>query len=171
MLSYKLLKIIILLSSQNKFDVVYLSYEVSYFCESAMALITLESKISYRISRSKDAVFTVPDFLDLSDRDQVGRVLRKMVAREGLLKLGYGLYAKARRSSLTGSVVPVKALPTLAREALLKIGAEVKPSSAEQAYDSGESMQVPTGRVVGVKGRVSRKIGYGGNSIMIERVA
>ncbi|MCC6192725.1 MAG: hypothetical protein IT318_27190 [Anaerolineales bacterium] len=136
-----------------------------------MALNTLKSKVRYRISRSKSSVFTPQDFLDLSGRPQIGRVLAKLVDEEGLVKLGYGLYAKSRRSSLTGAVIPVKGIPELAREALTKIGADVRPSSAEQAYNSGQSRQVPTGRVIGVKGRVSRKIGFGGNNVMIENAA
>ncbi len=136
-----------------------------------MALNTLESKVRYRISRSNSSVFTPQDLLDLSDRPQIGRVLAKLVDEEALVKLGYGLYAKARRSSLTGSVIPVKGLPELAREAITKLGLEVLPSKAEEAYNRGLSTQVPTGRVIGVKGRISRKIGFGGNSIAIERVA
>ena len=137
-------------------------------CWYIMALNTLESKVRYRVSRSSSSVFTPKDFLDLSGRPQIGRVLAKLVTDEALVKLGYGLYAKTRKSYLTGAVIPTKSLPELAREALIKIGVEVLPSTAVQAYNSGESQQVPTGRVIGVKGRVSRKIGFDGNSIMIE---
>lgn len=136
-----------------------------------MALNTLESKVRYRISRSKSSVFTPQDLLDLSGRPQIGRVLARLVADGALVKLGYGLYAKARRSSLTDSVIPVKGLPELAREAITKLGLEVLPSKSEEAYNSGLSTQVPTGRVIGVKGRISRKIGFGGNSIALQRVA
>lgn len=83
-----------------------------------MALSSLKSKVKYRISRSKGAVFTPKDFFDLSDRDQVGRVLRQLVNEETLIKFGQGLYAKAKRSSLTGKLIPVKSLPELAMEAL-----------------------------------------------------
>lgn len=48
-----------------------------------MPLKALKSKIKYEIDRSKAAVFTPGDFFDLSDRDQVGRVLRQLVT-EGL---------------------------------------------------------------------------------------
>ena len=135
-----------------------------------MALNTLESKVRHRISRSKSLVFTPRDFLDLSGRRQLSRVLARLVAEEALVRLGHGLYAKTRRSSLTGAVVPVKSIPLLAREALVKIGVEVAPSAAEQAYNSSRTLQVPTGRVIGVKRRVSRKISYGGNSITLEHV-
>ena len=67
-----------------------------------MVLNTLESRIRYRLSRSKDSVFTPMDFSDLSDRDQTGRVLRKLVAEQSLVKIGRGLYAKTKTSSLTG---------------------------------------------------------------------
>ena len=140
-------------------------------CRYIMALNTLESKVRYRVSRSRSSVFTPKDFLDLSGRPQIGRVLAKLVTDEALVKLGYGLYAKTRKSYLTGAVIPTKSLPELAREALIKIGVEVQPSTAVQAYNSGRSQQVPTGRVIGVKGRVSRKIGFDGNSIMIEHAA
>jgi len=36
------------------------------------------------------------------------------------------------------------------------------------AYNEGRTTQVPTGRVVGVKGRVKRKIGYAGKYITFE---
>ena len=137
-----------------------------------MALNTLESRVRYRLSRSKDLVFTPMDFLDLSDRDQTGRVLRKLVAEQSLVKIARGLYAKTKISSATGKIIPVKTLPVLAKEGLTKIGARVVPSRAEQAYNSGETTQVPTGRVIAIKGkRVFRKIGYNGNYIVLERAA
>jgi len=136
-----------------------------------MSLKTLESKIKYRMSRSKNSVFTPRDFFDLSDRDQVGRVLRRLVVRQNLIKIGYGLYARSRVSTLTGRVMPEKSLPDLAKEALTRLGVQVVSSSFEQKYNRGTTTQVPTGRVIGVKGRVSRKIGYNGKYITLEHVA
>lgn len=137
-----------------------------------MALNTLKSKMSYRINRSKENVFVPKDFFDLSDRDQVGRILRSLVADGALIRFGQGLYAKARRSSLTGKLIPVASLPELAEEALVnKLNIKVVPSKALERYNSGESTQVPTGRVIAVKGRVSRKMAYNGKSIKFEYVA
>lgn len=133
-----------------------------------MALKTLESKVRYRVSRSKDSVFTPKDFLDLSGRDQVGRALRDLMAKEFLVKIGQGLYAKTRKSSYTGKVILVKPLPDLAREGLMKIGVVVVASKALSDYNAGKTTQVPTGRVIAVKGRVSRKIEYNGNKVKIE---
>lgn len=137
-----------------------------------MALNSLKSKVKYRISRSKGAVFTPKDFFDLSDRDQVGRVLRQLVKDESLIKFGQGLYAKAKRSSLTGKLIPIKSLPELATEALReKLKVKVVPAKDLEHYNSCQTTQVPTGRVIAVKGRVSRKMAYDGKSIKYQYVS
>lgn len=136
-----------------------------------MALNTLKSKIRYRLSRSKDTVFTPKEFLDLSGRDQVGRVLRQLIKEGQLIRFGYGLYAKADKSPYSGKIVPRKALPALAEEALRKLGVTVAPSTATKLYNSGKTTQIPTGRVIGVKGRVTRKMGYNGQSVKLEHVS
>ena len=137
-----------------------------------MSLNTLKSKIKYRISRSKAVVFIPGDFFDLSDRDQVGRVLRQLVAEDTLVKFGQGLYAKAKCSKLTGKVIPMKSLPDLAKEALKdKLKVKVLTSSDVEKYNRGGTTQVPTGRVIAVKGRISRKMSFDGKSIKYQYVS
>lgn len=136
-----------------------------------MILTTLNKRIRYRIVRSKQTVFLPTDFMDLSDRDQVGRVLRQLINSGDIIKIGYGLYAKAKTSSISGKIVPQKSLPELGKEALLKLGVEVFPSKYELAYNEGRSTQVPTGRVIGIKNRISRKIGYDGKYIVFEKLS
>jgi hypothetical protein len=131
----------------------------------------LESRMKYRVKRTSSGVFLRGDFLDLSDYDQVGRALADLVRKGILIKLGYGLYARAKVSSLTGKRVPEKSLPSLAVEAMGKLGVKVAPTRAEKDYNAGVSTQVPTGRLVAVKSRISRKIGYGGKYINYERAA
>jgi len=132
---------------------------------------TLEGKITYRLKRSKSPVFVRDDFKDIGGYDQVGRILKGLVKKDILISLGYGTYARSKRSSVSGAVVPEKPLPELAKELLKKIGVKVVPSSAERAYNSGVSTQVPTGRVIGVKGRIVRRIGYNGRYISFEKLA
>lgn len=132
---------------------------------------TLESRVAYRVKRSGGAVFTREDFKDIGGYDQVGRILRQMVEEERLINIGYGLYARARKSSVSGKIIPERTLQELAQEALKKLGVKTVPARAEQVYNRGLSTQVPTGRVVGVKGRISRKIGYDGKFISFEKVA
>ena len=132
---------------------------------------TLEGKIAYRVKRSRSPVFVRDDFKDIGGYDQVGRILRGLVKKELLISLGYGTYARSKKSSVSGIVVPEKPLPELAKELLKKLGVKVVPSSAERAYNSGKTTQVPTGRVIGVKGRIVRRIGYQGRYISFEKVA
>ena len=131
-------------------------------------LKSLEDRLAYRVNRSRQSVFVRDDFADLGGYDQVGRALRGLVAKEKLVKLGYGLYARTKVSALSGRVIPEKPLPALAAEALDRLGVDMRPSSARAAYDAGRTTQVPTGRVLAVKGRIARKIGYDGKYVSFE---
>ena len=62
-----------------------------------------------------------------------------------------------------------KGLATLT-EALKRLGVEIAQTRLEQDYNVGRTTQVPTGRVVAVRGRIRRKIGYDGISLSFERV-
>ena len=131
----------------------------------------MERRIAERIARKRADVFVRDDFKDLGGYDQVGRTLRRLVAKDDLFKIGYGLYARAAVSPLSGKTVPKKSLPSIAAEALVRLGVELGPSSSERAYNTGETTQVPTGRVIAVKSRISRKIGYDGKYVTYERTA
>jgi Family of unknown function (DUF6088) len=131
----------------------------------------LESKILARIVRKKESVFLRNDFLDLGGYDQVGRALKYLADDNKLIRIGYGLFAKAKVSSLTGETIPVANLPSLAKEALGRLGVTVMPSKAETDYNEGRSTQIPTGRLIGVKNRINRKISFKGASIKYEYIA
>ena len=132
---------------------------------------SLEYKIMARMARKKCSVFVREDFRDLSDYDQVGRALRNIAKNGRLIRVGYGVYAKAKKSTITGELVPVVPLPELAKEALARLGIQTAPSRMEKDYNAGKTTQVPTGRVIAVKGCVSRKIGYGGAYVSYEPAA
>jgi len=129
---------------------------------------TLEARLLKRIDRKRGDVFLRSDFGDLGGYDQIGRALRQLVGEGRLVKIGQGLYARARPSMTSGESVPVGGLSAL-KEALRRVGVETLPSRLEQAYNAGQTTQVPTGRVVGVNRRVRRKIGYSGFSLSFER--
>ena len=130
----------------------------------------LETKIAKRIARTKKAIFLRNDFKDIGDYDQVGRALRKLDSKGIIVRIGYGLYAKAKTSILTGEAIPVTSLPNLGKEALNRLKVETGPTAADMAYQEGRSTQVPTGRLIGVKSRFSRRIGYKGAYLSYEHV-
>jgi hypothetical protein len=149
--------------------------QVSYVCfitsyQTVQNRLTLEGKISKRISRMKANVFLRDDFKDLGEYDQVGRVLRKLANKGKVVRIGYGLYAKTKVSTLTGETVPISTLPNLGKEALKRLKVKTAPTIADVAYQEGRSTQIPTGRLIGVKSRVSRKIGYKGAYLRYEHI-
>ena len=81
-----------------------------------------------------------------------------MVSKGRLIKAGYGIYTRARPSAIDGNPTPAKGLRELAREALGRVGVETAPTRMEQDYNAGRTTQVPTGRVIGVRGRLRRQI-------------
>jgi hypothetical protein len=131
---------------------------------------SLQDRLENRIARKRGDVFLRADFDDLGGYDQVGRALRQLVERGRLMKVGYGMYTRARPSVLDGTPVPTKGLRELAAEALGRLGVETAPTRWDEAYRSGKSTQVPTGRVIGVRNRVRRKISYNGVPLKYERV-
>jgi hypothetical protein len=92
--------------------------------ERPMKPETLETRLLNRIARKRGDVFLRADFEDLGGYDQVGRGLRTLTRKRELVKVGQGLYARARTSSVNGEAVPVKGLATL-NEALQRGDAAV----------------------------------------------
>ncbi len=129
----------------------------------------LEGKIANRIAHKQSLVLLREDLGDLGGYDQVGRALLTLTKKGKLIKIGYGLYAEAKLSSLTGNTVPVEPLPALAQRALDRLGAAPGPSKAATDYQEGRSTQVPTGRLISVNKRISRKIGYNNIAVNYER--
>lgn len=132
---------------------------------------SIQSKIEDRIALRGDAVFLTREFTDLGGERQVLRALSKAVRAGNLIRLGYGVYARAERSRLSGEpmIAAREGFAGVARQALTKLGIAWEPPEWERAYNEGRSTQVPVNPVVRIKGRVSRKIAYRGKPLVIER--
>ena len=108
--------------------------------------MTIKSRILNRLSRSRHYVFLRTDFKDIAGYDQVGRVLRDLVKDGELLKVGYGVYTKARINSITGKLMP--ACPggsdAVILEALERLGVDYSLGRSTAQYLTGESAQIPT---------------------------
>lgn len=130
----------------------------------------LTDTVRDRIVRNRRAAaFVREEFLDLGDYDQVGRALRELVTRGELIKVAYGIYAKARRSNVTGKPVPKKPLIAIATEGLRKAGYKVSLSNAAQAYREGRSTQIPARQALNLgTQRVSRLIQFGPDKVIYE---
>jgi len=133
-----------------------------------MRPLTLEQRVLDRIDRKRVDVFLRDDFADLGGYDQVGRALSTLVRKGRLVKVGQGLYSRGSVSPFSGTVTPVNGISTL-KDALRRLVIETAPTRLEQDYKEGRTTQVPTGRMVAVRKRVRRKIGYNGFFLSFER--
>ncbi len=126
--------------------------------------MTIQSRIQTRIKRSKRSVFLRSDFKDIADYDQIGRGLRNLV-RDGLLmKIGYGLYARARVNRITGKLMPDNAAGAdgVVIEAMEKLGVDYKFDGLSSLNFSGDSTQVPAKvKIIPKSSRFTRKIAVG----------
>ena len=148
---------------------------MSYFCnnirhKTMTVTDILEKRIQYRIKKSSSSVFMLPDFLDLSDRDQVMRALRKLIQKGLIVKVGQGVYVKAVKSLISDKYVPIETLSNIGKAVAKKLKIKVIPNRFEVWYNEGKSTQVPTGNVISVLGRINRKIGFNGVYIKYETV-
>jgi hypothetical protein len=133
---------------------------------------TLREKIETRIARKRgEDVFLPREFADLGGEDQVLRVLRNLTREGRLMRLGYGVYARAITSKLSGKPILYSAngLASAARQALNKLGVKWEPTEAERAYNEGRSTQVPVNPAVRVRGRFSRRLRDGNTELVLER--
>jgi hypothetical protein len=133
---------------------------------------TLRERIESRIARKRgEDVFLPREFADLGGEDQVLRALRSLTRDGRLVRLGYGVYARAITSKLSGKPIlySPNGLAGAARQALNKLGVKWEPTEAERAYNEGRSTQVPVNPVVRVRGRFSRQLRYQNTELMLER--
>ncbi len=129
----------------------------------------VEDKIYRSLAHRKDDVFLRNEFARMGSDAQISRALRHLVERGIVVKLGIGVYAKAKKSVLSGAPIPVKPVGILGGAALKKLGVQIYPSRIAQAYNKGESTQLPAGNVVNVgQRRINRKLGFGTQVIIYE---
>lgn len=108
----------------------------------------LEQRLLLFITQQQDDVFVRGEFTSFGSESQVSRVLRQFVKTGVLVKLGLGVYAKAKTSVLSGAAIPIKPVDVLAPMALKKLGVSVTPSRLTVTYNAGKSTQLPAGTVL-----------------------
>ena len=100
----------------------------------------------------------------------MGRALNELTARGALVKLGVGVYARAKPSVLSGKPIPARPLEVLAPQALQRLGVALGETRLAAAYNSGQSTQIPAGVVLNTgKRRITRKLGFNGKLVHYER--
>ncbi|BBQ91624.1 DUF6088 family protein [Raoultella ornithinolytica] len=129
--------------------------------------MTIKARIQSRLKRSKRYVFTRDDFKDLAGYDQIGRALRELMKEGLLLKVGYGVYTKARQNAITGKLMPAAPGGSAAVmiEALERLNVDYRLAGATSAYNSGKSTQIPASLEIKTSPRFKRTLSVGGSKL------
>jgi hypothetical protein len=135
-----------------------------------MPQATVKDKVISKIKRSTSSVFLRNEFDKLGDYRQVSRAVKQVEASGMLVRVGFGLYAKARPSILDGKPVPTTPLLNIGLEVMQKIGIKADVGKDAKDLREGRSTQVPMLPIINVgKSRVSRKITVGKREIVYEK--
>lgn len=102
--------------------------------------------IFQKIKRSRRYVFERKDFDGIASYDQIGRSLNQLMDRGEIMKLGYGLYTKARVNSLTGRLMPTcpGGSDALMREILKMKDIDFEIDNLSLQSLSGKNTQIPS---------------------------
>jgi len=132
--------------------------------------VQIDARIVVSINRSKSQVFLRREFNSLGSYKTVGEALRSIVKRGLLVRVGHGIYAKAKPSVLSGNPIPQASLIEIGLEVMSKLGVNADLGKSAREYRDGKSTQMPMATVLSVgRARVSRRIGFGKRFIRYER--
>lgn len=129
--------------------------------------MTIKARMQSRLKRSKRYVFTRDDFNDLAGYDQIGRVLRELVNEGQLLKVGYGVYTKARKNAITGKVMPAApgGSAAVVIETLERLKVDYRLVGAFDAYNGGKTTQIPASMQIKTSPRFKRTLSVGSSKL------
>lgn len=131
---------------------------------------TVRDRVWDAIQNDGGAVVLRREFIGLASLSAIDRAISALCAEGLLYRIGTGIYARTRTSSVTGALIPAGSLESLAGEALQKLGVEFRASRATRAYNERRTTQLPGTIVVNVGGRrISRRIEVGGRRLNYER--
>lgn len=137
--------------------------------EVIMARLGVKEKMVRSIALRKGEVLLRADFESMGSPSQISRALRELINEGKIIRLGYGVYAKARPSLLSGKPVARVTLEELAQEALQKLGVPVALGRAQEAYAAGKTTQIPVHTTFNTgRRRITRKISVGISTVRYE---
>lgn len=134
-----------------------------------MSKLSIEERMIRSISNRNGEVFLRSDFDAMGSQSQISRGLSSLIGSGRIVRIGYGVFAKAKVSSISGKPIPREPLEVLALQTLMKLGVPPELGKAQSEYARGDTTQIPmqvvfnTGRC-----RISRKITVGNRTAVYE---
>lgn len=132
--------------------------------------MTVVEAIKNYLAVSSSNVFLRRELAGLGSVRQVSRALCNLLEEGVLVRLGVGVYARAKLSTLSGQPIPIRPLTVLVPDVLQKLGIEAYPSQAVRDYNEGRTSQIPPTNVINTGARhITRRLGFGKQIIKYER--
>lgn len=126
-------------------------------------------KVLERIKQMPAQTVLRDDIEGMGSPRQISRCFRDLIEMGEIVKIGYGIYAKAYISETLNKPVIQGGFGQACKEALSKKGVKWEPGSAEQAYNAGLSTQVPVRTIVQLKSRYRGHLSYGNRKLIVEK--
>lgn len=86
-----------------------------------------------------------------------------------ILRIGYGVYVKAKISSLSGNPIPTLLLTEIGLQVMKRLGVEADVGYFQRQYRDGKSTQIPMRDVIATRKPVTRKISLGEKELIYEK--
>jgi hypothetical protein len=129
----------------------------------------LEERLLRSVRQRNSDVILRAELANMASPSQLSEALKSLQDKGVLMRIGTGIYARTRRSSVTGATIPAGSLETLATQAFKKMGVEIKAGKAAEEYNSRRTTQLPGSFVANTgRRRITRKIEVGGRSVVYE---
>lgn len=131
---------------------------------------SIKNMINRSIKVSKTKTFIRADFESFGNYEQVGRALRELVIGKELVKVGYGVYVKAKISSISGKPIPTITMVDAGLQLMKKMGVKADVGKFARDYRDGKSTQIPMTEVIAINNsKIKRKIGWNGRELRYEK--
>jgi hypothetical protein len=130
---------------------------------------SLKFKVLDRIQQISGNIVVREDIQNMASPRQISRCFNELVEMGKLVKIGYGIYAKAYISENLNKPVIQGGFGQACKEALTKLGVKWEPGGAEQAYNAGLSTQVPVRTIIQLKSRFRGHLTNGNRKLIAEK--
>lgn len=135
-----------------------------------MARATTKSRIDSQIDAAAGEILLRSSFANTGSPSRITRAINSLIAEGKIVRLGYGVYAKARSSSLSGDPIPRKTLEELTPEIFSELQVHFSYGQAITDYVAGRTTQVPTALIISTGSRrISRRISLGNREVKYEK--
>lgn len=129
---------------------------------------TFFTEVESYLNRLNCSVILRADLNFLGEARQVSRVIKALIEEGELIKIGYGIYVKAKKTPYLDKPIMEITLPEACAQAFERLKIQWEPGKAIREYNEGRTQQVPAQYVMRLKNRYRGCISYGKQHIIFE---